>query len=128
MKKLRAVLSPYVDSVQLGDPERDPIDVERLREQLQRVSRESANYFGVCVVMVMVIFLATLGAALRYAGQANLVTLAFAVLGATMIGMLRVMVGLWREKVATDVLLALAGSLEGDHLRSILAVFLKRLR
>jgi hypothetical protein len=41
--------------------------------------------------------------------------------------MVRVMIGLWREKVATDILLTLAGSLEGDHVRSIIAVLLKRL-
>src|SRR5512140_3758185 len=127
MKKLRSVLSRYVDSIQLGEGDRAPLDVERLREQLRHISRANEHYFGACVVMVMTVFIAALWVALRYADHDGAVKLAFAALGASMIGMLRVMVGLWREKVATDVLLALAGSLEGDHLRSIIAVPLKRL-
>lgn len=127
MKRLRAVLASFVDSIHLGDPAPAPLEIDRLREQLRRVSRANEHYFGVCVVMLMVMFVGALWVTLRYTSDAGAVKIAFAAFGVMMIGMMRVMLGLWREKVATDVLLALAGSLEGDHLRSIIAVLLKRL-
>ncbi|AUX41095.1 uncharacterized protein SOCE26_025000 [Sorangium cellulosum] len=127
MKRLRSVLALYVEPIHLGDAERAPLDVERLREQLRQVGRTSEAYFAVCVVMLMVLFVAALWAALRATEGTGFVKEAFAGLGVSMFGLIRAMLGLWREKVATDVLLTLAASLDSDTLRSVIAVLLKRL-
>ena len=60
MKRLCAVLARYVEPIQLGDADRAPLDVDRLREQLRQVGRTNEHYFAVCVVMLMVMFVAAL--------------------------------------------------------------------
>lgn len=127
MKKLRALLSRYVEPIQLGDAAPRPLPVDKIQAELQEVSRTSETYFGACVVMTMAAFLVALWATLHYAMSPETVKLTFGGLGAYLIVIVRTMKGLWREKVATDMVVALAASLDRDTLASIIAVLLKRL-
>jgi hypothetical protein len=125
MKSLRAVLREYVDPIDLGDHELAPIDVEKLTAQLGEVSRSNEYYFAVCVVMVLAPFLVLLWATLRHAGGTGAIT---ATLGASLLVSARFMLQVWREKVTSDLVITLAGSLERDALRSVIAELLRRPR
>jgi hypothetical protein len=48
--------------------------------------------------------------------------------GLSVAALIRVMIGLWREKVATELAVALVGALDQETTRSIIEVLLKRLR
>jgi hypothetical protein len=125
MKRLREILSQYVDPIDLGDHDLTPIEVERLQAQLREVSRTNDYYFAVCVVMIIVPFLVALGATFRHAASAGWVT---STLGVFLLGSARFMLRIWREKVTTDMIITLAGSLERDALRSVIAELLRRSR
>jgi hypothetical protein len=118
----------YAHDIQLGDHEPPPLAVERLKDELRAVSRANEHYFAVCVVMILALFLAALWVIIRYVSNPDAVRGAFAAFGLSVAGMIRVMIGLWREKVATDMALALVGTLDLDTTRSIIEVLLKRLR
>src|SRR5262245_22059674 len=114
MKKLRAVLVSYGHDIQLGDHEPTPLAVERLKGELGAVSRANEHFFAVCVVRILALFLAALWAIIRYAANPDAVRIAFGAFGLSVAWMIRVMIGLWREKVATDMALALVGALDVD--------------
>lgn len=127
MKRLRSVLAPYSKEISLGGSGPNAMSVEQLKLELREVSRSNEHYFAICVVMILVLFLASLWVIMRFLGRPDVVTTAFAALGISTAGLLRAMIRLWREKVATDMLLALAGALTKDALKSVIAVLLKRL-
>jgi hypothetical protein len=128
MKRLRAVLMSHAQGIQLGESAPHPLAVERLSEELRSVGRANEHYFALCVVMILALFLAALWVIIRYAATPDAVRGAFVCFGLSVAALIRVMIGLWREKVATELAVALVGALDQETTRSIIEVLLKRLR
>lgn len=124
---LRALLTEYVDPIEGGPSMPSAFPIEELKERLEALKRENSAYFALCAAMVAVLFLAGLWVALANLGNAAVVGTAFAGVGASMVTAVLLMIRLWREKTAVDMLIAFSIALDPEVVKSIVDVLLRRL-
>lgn len=127
MKRLKNILSDLAEAVELGSTAPKPLDVARAEASLRQVARADERYFALCCVMIVVLFAASIWIVLTHLDEPSAIKVVFAALGVTSAGLIRMMSGLWREKVATDMLIALVATMDDRTLKSIIAVLLRRL-
>lgn len=130
MKNLRAELLPYTNSnVMLGqgDPASEP-SLAVLRGRLEQVLIGNRIYFQLCVAFTVVLFVAAIVVVLVNLSQPGVIQVVFGALAAATSGTVYLMRSLWREKVATEILLALADAFEGDALRTVIDTFIRWLK
>lgn len=128
MKRLRATLGAYAEPIQLGEgTPPSVIPVDKLRKELQAVIRTNTNYFLVCVAMTLGLYIAALWVVFDNLDDKGTLQIAFAMFGLSLAGMVRMMIGLWREKVATETLLTFVGAVDDKFLKSIIEVFLRQM-
>lgn len=99
--------------------------VEQLRRDLKTVSRSSNLYFNLCVVLVLVLFVGCCAIAALNFHQPSQITVLFTATGLSFFGVVRFLLKLWREKVNSDMLLVLAGQMDGADLRKVANSLLK---
>lgn len=128
MNKLRTILQPYARSVALGDPGGPGPSLAELRVRLDRVVRDNAIYLWICFAFTGLLFVVAMIVVLTNLNQPGLVQIAFAAVTATTGGAVYMMRALWREKVATEILMALCDAFDGDALRTVVDTFVRRLR
>jgi len=125
--KLSRILSKHVAPIKLGlDPER--LKVELLRRDLEALRRETSAYFALCVALVLIVFAASCWSVLTHLDEAAFVRTTLGVASLGLFGSFFAMVRLWREKVATDVILSLIPALEPDLVRTVVTILANRLR
>lgn len=122
MIALKRALKGYVDEVVAGESSR----TEALRSQLNVIQQRNARYFNVAVVMLVTISLATIAIMASDALDRTAIPVG-AALVISSIGTVRIMLGLWREKAATEMLIALS-ELDDGVLKQVVARLLRRLR
>lgn len=129
MKRLRAELLPFIRPIVLGEGDPAPVPSLRiLRERLEPILDKNRVYFQLCVIFTVVLFVAAIVTVLINLAHPGVIQVVFAALAASTSGAVYLMRSLWREKVATEVLLALADAFEGDALRTLIDVFVRWLR
>lgn len=128
MKRLHEAISEFVPAIKMGSNEPPPFKPEQVERKLRSVQKIDQRHFLICVAMVLVFYIACLVVLLGYRHNPTAFAAVFAVLGAATAGAIRTMLGLWRERAATDYLIALSGTLDEATLKVVLAVFLKRIK
>ena len=124
MTALRLALSEYVDEVTAGVAS---ARTEELRRRLRRIQHRNLRYFNLAAGMLAATFLAAMALVL-FALSSRATTIAVAsVFGVSIIGMIRAMLLLWREKVATEMLIELS-ELDEVILKKVVAKLLSRMR
>src|SRR4051812_22671544 len=103
MTALKRALTGYVNEVVGGQSTRTDV----LRNQLRAIQRRNALYFNAAVAMLVVMFLTAMGIAVSGALQQATIPIA-SILGISAVGMVKLMLTLWREKVATEMLVELS--------------------
>jgi hypothetical protein len=129
MKNLRTVLKPYTRQIVLGEP--DPAtgpSLAVLRGRLEKILDDNRVYFRLCVILTVTLFVAALAIVLVKLSQPGVIQVVFAALTAVTSGAIYMMRSLWREKVATEILLALTDAFEGEALRTVVDTFIRWLR
>jgi hypothetical protein len=125
--KLSRILSKHLAPIKLGlDPEK--LKVEQLRRDLEALRRETSSYFALCVALVLVVFAASCWGVLAHLEEAAFVRTTLGLAGLGLFGSFFAMMRLWREKVATDVILSLIPALEPDLTRTVITILANRLR
>ena len=123
---LRNVLAPYLDDTpEFGEQELVSTDV--LQRELKAVSERNLKFFLVCVGMLVVVFVGAVVAAVVWFDKPTVVTAAFGVTGISLPWAINKMIGLWKDKVAADLLVALIGQLKPELAASILHVAAQQL-
>jgi hypothetical protein len=122
MKELRRALSNYVDVVALGSPR-----TEALRQRLREIHGQNTNYFRTPVLMLAVTFFVAMALIIYGAAGTSGATAIAALFGISVIGMIRLMLSFWREKVATEIIIELS-ELDDDVLRKVAAKLLARMQ
>jgi hypothetical protein len=97
-----------------------------LQEHLRAVSSGNALYFRICFALLLVLFSGACVLVLNSLHNPNQVAIIFGITGVSFMGIFRQMVKLWKDKVNSDMLLVLAGSMKKDDLRSIVQVLVDR--
>src|SRR5262249_50260779 len=122
MVALKRALQGYVDEVFAGGSPRS----EALFVQLHAIQRRNAGYFKLAVIMLVLISLSITAILASDAIHQTAVPVG-AALVVSGVGTVRVLFGLWREKVATEMLIAMS-ELDESVLKQVAAALLRRLR
>jgi hypothetical protein len=102
--------------------------VEILRRDLRRVIRSSEIYFRVCVALLLVLFLAACLFVYKSLADPKNIAAVFAGTGVSVMGVVSQMIRLWKEKVNSDLLLTLVGTLSPAELKKVVDSLLKSYR
>ena len=124
MTALRLALSEYVDEVTAGAAS---ARTEELRERLRHIQHRNLRYFNFAVGMLALTFLAAMGSILLALSSTAATAAVVSVFGISIIGMIRTMLSLWREKVATEMLIELS-ELDEAILKKVVAKLLGQMR
>jgi hypothetical protein len=127
MSTLKTALTSYakVEMAKLGGPETSGVEFDNLRKDLKQVIRANNGIFAICVVMLLVLFGVQLWVTLT---QPQLVIAAAGVFGISAAGLIFQMIQLWREKVATEILLGLIPVLDPPVLRTVINALIKKIK
>ena len=123
MSSFERALREYVDVVTLGPGPRTDV----LRRRLRDIQRQNARYFVIPVVMLGASFAVAMKLIVYSAtGTAPAVGIA-SLFGVSVVGMIRLMLSFWREKVATELLIELS-EIDEAALRKLVAKLLTRMK
>jgi hypothetical protein len=101
LKKILVEATAPRDAKAGGTGEKD-----KLRQALQEVRARNERYFVVVIAVVVVFFIASWVLVFLNRNEPSTLNTVFAALGGTVFGSMWMMVRLWRQKVATDIILA----------------------
>ena len=132
MSQLKSVLSAYAQAnlANLGGarPKSSAIDLEKLTPQLQQVVQRNNKFFILCVAMILVLFVANITIVLLHHDNLKLVVATSGIFGISAAGLIALMAKLWREKVATELVLGLLPALEPAVFKTVITTLIRRLR
>jgi len=123
MSALRNLLSEYVDEVVAGSSPR----TAELRTRLSQIRDRNAGYFILVVVMLVIVFLVAIALVVFSTEGRTGVIVVLSVFGISLIGMVRLMLALWREKLAIELLIELS-ELDDNILKKVVAKLLRQLK
>jgi hypothetical protein len=104
-----------------------PLDRDKLKRDLSAVNKDNSRYFFVCVAMVVLLFLVSIGIILTNLSKPDIIKVAMAAFGISSAGLITMMIKLWREKSNVELLILLAINMDAETLKTIVAVLIKRL-
>jgi hypothetical protein len=122
MTRLYQALHDYVDEVTLGPAPRS----DELRRRLREIQAHNTRYFALPVALLVALFIAALALSVHYASAAT-VTAVSSGLAISVVAIVRLLRGFWREKVATELMIELS-ELDDDVLRKVVARLLRWMR
>jgi hypothetical protein len=128
VSNLKKVLDKYLPVLERDVTAGGSKAVQELSDRLHGLVRKNNRYFWVCVALLVIVLLASLGLVILFRNQPAAIAGVFAALGATAYGGVWKMVQLWREKLATDVIIDLLREMTvPDAVDLLKKVFLPRL-
>src|SRR5215472_12587520 len=107
-----------------GPKRKKPDGSEQLRRDLLNVSVMNRNYFRICVASLLVVFAGACLLVLRSLDKPTQVAAIFGASGISLLGIITLMIKLWKQKVSTDMMLALAGSLRPQDFKGLVEIIL----
>jgi hypothetical protein len=103
------------------------INPEKLQRDLAAVSKTNTTYFIICVIMVVVLFIVSIGVVLTNLNNPDIIKVVLAAFGVSCAGLITMMIKLWREKSNIELLIILAINMDLDTLKTVVAVLVRRL-
>lgn len=103
------------------------LDRERLKLDLSAANKDNSRYFLVCTVMVVLLFLVSIGVVLTNLSNPNIIKIVMVAFGISSAGLITMMIKLWREKSNVELLILLAINMDSDTLKTVVNVLVKRL-
>ena len=134
MNNLKNVISKYSDSSRkLGD-ESDTSklaedSINMLKKDLREVSSKNAVYYWLSIGMILVVFLTALILIFYYIkiNKPENIQIIFGASGISIGGLIFYMNKIRKEKISTDLLLTLVGTMQRESINSILVALLNKL-
>ena len=123
MTSLASAMSDYVNEVVAGPAPR----TDDLRKRLREIQGQNTRYFLVPVIMLAATFIVAMGLIICGTGGMTATTAIASVFGISVVGMIRMMLGFWREKVATELIIELS-ELDEHAFRKVVARLLARMK
>jgi len=125
MKDFKRILRRYAPQVKMGDGE-ILLRKEQLKTDLQRLRKSKDWAFSICVGMVVLAFLISIGLVATLFREPDKITILFGATGLSTAGLISVMRGIWKEKVAIDLTIALLENMRPESFESLLPVILQK--
>ena len=133
MNNLKETLGKYNTSLhKLGDDtskKTSSLQAETLKVELSAISKKNAFIFWICVTMIISLFIGSIIFISIFINDSKKIELGFGTGGVvvSILGLITYMKNLWKEKVNSDLLLALVGSMNEDAMNSIISVIISKL-
>jgi hypothetical protein len=99
--------------------------VQLLRNDLQRIIHSNENYFRMYVGLLLVLFVGACVFVYTSMSDPKYITAVFTATGVSIMGVVTQMFRAWKEKVNSDLLLTLIGTLSGAELKKVVDSLLK---
>jgi heme A synthase len=125
MNDLKSVLRRYSPQIKMGEEE-IPLQKERLKADLQRLRKSKDWAFYICIGMVILAFLISIGLVVTLFREPDKITILFSATGLTTAGLISVMRGIWKEKVAIELTIALLENVRPEAFESLIPVILQK--
>ena len=127
MKDLKNVLRDYAPKVNLGGGEaKTQLKPEILKVDLQRLRKSKDWAFIICAGMVVLAFIISIALVIALFREPDKIAVLFGATGLTTAGLISVMRGIWKEKVAIEMTIALLENMTPESLESIIQVILTK--
>jgi hypothetical protein len=125
----RAAIHLGADETEGGLPVSTPEIADRaaLRADLEAVRRSNNTWFTVGVVLLVILFLATLWIVIAYIDRPTLVRSAISILGISSAGLVTLMFRMWGSKSRTEYVLILVSNMDAATLKSIVDILARKL-
>jgi hypothetical protein len=130
MSQIKSVLLQYIPEVALGGARTSAstqIDRKRLRADLRRVIKRNQLYFVIAIGMTSVLFVGLLIAVLTHLDRLEWIRGLSIATGVSFVGTITLTTNLWKAKVASEVVIVLAGSLSEEALKAALGAMIKKM-
>ncbi len=103
-----------------------PLQKERLKADLQRLRKSKDWAFYICVGMVILAFLLSISLVVTLFREPDKIAILFGATGLTTAGLISVMRGIWKEKVAIELTMVLLENIRPEAFESLLPVILQK--
>jgi hypothetical protein len=120
---LQQALESYVNVITMGATSR----TDALRERLREIHQQNKSYFLAPVLMLAATFVVAMGLIIYGATGTNRAVVIASIFGISVIGMIRLMLSFWREKIATELLVELS-ELDDDVLKKMSVKLLAKMK
>jgi len=137
MRNLKEILGEYAAAgPQFGDEsllaqnatQTTPRQIEQLKADLAGVRDRNKIYFVTCFTLLLLLFVTCYVFVVLSLGHPDQVKSALAATGLSFFGIVMQMLKLWKEKIASDLTLALASNVGLEDVRPMLEIVLRGLR
>jgi hypothetical protein len=129
MKNFNRIINKYADTKRIlgkADSGLSNEQIENLRKDLLSISSKNKIYFLICVGMVVLAFLISLFLIIYYIKKPEKIQIVFSITGLSVMGLIIYMNKLWKDKVNSDMLLVLVGTLKKEMITTILVALIKK--
>jgi hypothetical protein len=120
------VTGPAATGERVGS-QRSAFDREWLRKELERRRRSTETLLWVCTTCLLVLFALLIVGLITYREKPDMFTRISTAGGVTIVGVVTILIGLWKQKVKFDLVTALVGGAPENVLKIALAPLLKEL-
>lgn len=124
MKNLRNMLLRYKPLNLLGGSN---LNKEQLTKDLIKLVKTNSIYFLICVIMVIIVFIIMIIFMISNNYPIIVKAISGSTGGITIGGLIVFMNRLWKEKVATDILIVLVINMNEKDINSIILILLEKL-
>ena len=106
---------------------RRAIDKENLRKDLEGVKKDNRLYFLVCVIMIALLFVVSVGVILANLHRPDVIKVMLGAFGISTSGLIAAMIRLWRVKTNTEFLMLLALNMDAETVTTVINILSRRL-
>jgi hypothetical protein len=121
------VLRRYLGGVHMGEAAGVGTIPGGLSADLAAISSRNRIYFQICFASVGVLLAGSCALVIAFIDDPGRVGTVFGVTGVTIVGLIGQMIGLWKQKVAADIIVVLARNVPGPEIKPVLDVLLAKL-
>lgn len=136
MDGLKDILRKYTNTLHLAGGDEMPTFADAERSQLQAaltaLSKRNNTLFRVCAIIAIIAFIFVFGLLIYLITEPTKIQIILGPTGVSAIfvsltGLLAYMNKIWKEKISTDILLALVGTLKADVINSVVTALLAKI-
>jgi hypothetical protein len=129
MKSFNSIVSKYADTKRILGKVESGLNVNQiddLRKDLKSISSNNIIFYWICVGMVVTIFLLSIFLFIFNIYNCDKIEIILSINGVSIMGLIVYMKKLWKEKVNSDMLLVLIGTLKKEMINTILVALIKK--
>jgi hypothetical protein len=103
-------------------PSSEALNLDQFRSEIEAVRSGSRSAFNIAVGMLVVVFVIACAVVLAFVNKPSVIAGVLAASGVSITGVVTTMIRLWKQKVASDILISLAMNLSDDNVQAVINI------